>query len=358
MKSPRTRVARRTMVCVVLTMLVTTPLLSLWSTTLLPMGSDPNQAVSLLGGQAAGPILETGVAISGALLLIFACNTALIGCYHVFLALSRMRFFPPSLQRTNRWRGTPHVAISVAALVPVAIVFVVDASPTLLGDLYAFGLLGAFSVTCIGLDLLRWRDLSLPARERAALKTSVSMFALGVATSVAVVFAWGTNLVAKPLATFYGSGLIAVGLVVAFLTLRSHARQGQYPIFPYLHRPGHPTVHLRPGRDLEKARVAAMLPHNPDKVTEVVRRALKRAGTDPLVFVFRGADAPARSPRLLEILDPYADDPAAQAAFQRAEAVARKAGVRARYVYIPAGADEDFEDRMRQRLTPERVVTE
>jgi amino acid transporter len=358
MKSPRERVARRTMVYVVLTMLATTPLLSLWSTTLLPAGSNPNQAVSLLGGAAAGPVLETGVAISGALLLIFACNTALIGCYHVFLALSRMRFFPPSLQRTNRARGTPHIAISVSALIPVAIVLVADASPTLLGDLYAFGLLGAFSVTCIGLDLLRWHDLSLRRRERAAVKTTVPMFALGVATSAAVLVAWGTNLFAKPLATAYGSGMIVVGLVVAFLTIRSHARKGQYPIIPYLHRPGHPAVRMRPGRELETARVVAMLPHDPDRLATVIRRALDRAGKGPALFVFRGAAAPARAPRLLEILDPYADDPAAQAAFQRAEAAAREAGVRARYVYIPAGADEAFEDRMRERLAPERVVTE
>jgi amino acid transporter len=357
MKSPRSRIAPRTMLYVVLTLLVTSPLLTLWSTTLLAPGADPNQAVSLLGGAAAGPWLQDAVAASGAMLLIFACNTALIGSYHVFLALSRMRFLPTILQRVNRWRGTPHVSIGVATIVPLGVVIVTGASTTFLGDLYAFGLLGAFSVTCVSLDVLRWREMHSPRARTPAFQTSWGVFVLGAATSVAVVVAWVTNLIAKPLATVYGGALVLVGLGVAYLTIRSQTSRGQYSIFPYLHRPGHPTVVTRAGQGLEPAPVLAFLPSDPEKVADVVRRTLTRAPKGPIVFAFRGETARTRAPGLLEILDPYADDARAQAAFQQAESAARKVGVRARYVYIPAGADEDVDDWVRGQLRPEEIIS-
>ena len=92
MARPHRRTAPRAMLLVVITVAITSPLLTLWATTLLsPKGVDPNQFVSLLGGFAGGPLLQMGVAASAALLLVFASNTAIIGSYHVFLALTRMR---------------------------------------------------------------------------------------------------------------------------------------------------------------------------------------------------------------------------------------------------------------------------
>jgi amino acid transporter len=357
MKSPRTRVAPRTMFYVVLTLLMTSPLLTLWSTTLLTPGADTNQSISLLGGAAAGPILQDAVAASGALLLVFACNTALIGSYHVFLALSRMKFLPAILQRANRWRGTPHVSIGMATLVPLLVVFLAGGSITFLGDLYAFGLLGAFSVTCVSLDVIRWREVRTPRPRRPAVRTSMPVFVLGAATSVAVVAAWVTNLFTKPLATVYGGALVMIGLGAAFLTIRAQVRRGQYVIFPHLYRPGHETLITRLRRGLEPAPVLAFLPGDRGKVADVVRRTLARAAHGPVVFAFRGETPRIRAPNVLEILDPYADDPTAQAAFQKAESRARKAGVRPRYVYIPAGADQGVDEWLREQLRPEEVIT-
>ena len=114
----------------------------------------------------------------------------------------------------------------------------------------------------------------------------------------------------------------------------------------------------RTNQGLEPAPVLAFLPSDPAKVADVVRRTLARAGKGPIVFAFRSETPRTRPPRLLEILDPYANDAMAQAAFQSAEAAARKAGVRARYVYIPADADEDVDDWVRQQLRPEETITE
>ena len=356
MTEPRKRVARLAMLFVVLSVLITSPLLTLWSTTLLSPGFDPNQGVSLLAGLAAGPWLQNAVAVSAALLLIFACNTALIGCYHVLIALARMTFLPRVLVATNRWRETPHWSIILATLVPVVVVIASGASTGLLGDLYAFGLLGAFSITCLSLDIVRWHSRKQRHPSAAVGRTSMPMFLVGVATTVLVVIPWLTNLVAKPLATAFGGSLVVIGLGVAFLTNRLETRRGRYAIFPYMHRPEHPIVMLRRGRRLAPAAVLAFLPNDPEKLPNIIARAVASARDRPVVFAYQGQTRRRRSPRLLEILDPYADDDVAHNAFQEAEAAARKGRLQARYVYVPAGAEPDMENRLREQLNPEQVI--
>ena len=74
------------------------------------------------------------------------------------------------------------------------------------------------------------------------------------------------------------------------------------------------------------------------------------------MFAYKGQTPRRRNPRLLEILDPYADDEQAHYAFDQAEAAARKGRLQARYVYVPAGAEADVEDRLRDQLKPEQVI--
>ncbi|MDQ6901127.1 MAG: APC family permease, partial [Candidatus Dormibacteraeota bacterium] len=214
LREPRRRVAGHAMALVVMTMVVTSPLLTLWSTTLLDTkNSDPNQFVSLLGAHVAGPVVGGYVAVSASLLLIFASNTAVIGCYHVFIALSRMGFLPRLLEQRNRWRSTPHWSILMAVAIPLLLVAASRGDPGILGDLYAFGLLGAFILTSLALDRLRWFDSPGGRNLGTWLKYSV-----GLLTTALVSIAWLTNLVAKPLATLFGGGITALGLVLGLTT--------------------------------------------------------------------------------------------------------------------------------------------
>src|SRR5213080_1232778 len=163
MKTPRKKVAGIALLLVVLTIGITSPLLTLLTTTLLPTQTleDPilsSQVVSLLAGHWGNIILQTEVAISASALLVFASNTAIIGAYHVFMALSRMEFFPAFVLQRNKLRGTPHYSIALATFVPVAVLILVKGDIIILGDMYAFGLLGAFTLTCLGLDLVRYRE--------------------------------------------------------------------------------------------------------------------------------------------------------------------------------------------------------
>jgi len=198
MREPRRKVANQAMAAVIITIAVTSPLLTLWSTTLTGPKSDPNQFISLLGTHVSGPPLGATVAVSGSLLLVFASNTAIIGAYHVFIALARMGFLPRALEHRNRWRLTPHWAVIAATVLPIVIIIASRAQVNLLGDLYAFGLLGTFVLTCVSLDVVRRREY-----KRWHVRT-VAFFAVGVLTTLLVVVAWAVNIVAKPLATEFG----------------------------------------------------------------------------------------------------------------------------------------------------------
>ena len=351
MRAPRQRIAARAMALVVVSIAVTSPLLTLWSTTLLTgAGDDPNQFISILAGRVSGQALAIGVAASASLLLVFASNTAIIGGYHVFVALARMGFLPRPLERRNRVRGTPHFAILLAVIVPVALVASTSGNVDLLGDLYAFGLLGAFVLTCVGLDIVRWHE---PRRGIV----QWSGYTLGVLTTVAVLVAWLTNLVAKPLATEFGGGVTVVGLVIGLGTYAWH-RHRQPPVFPVLYRTGQPIVHLRNAMRVAAPEVLAILPHDPEQAEPVIREALVAAGGRSIVFVYRGElPAPAQQESvLMEVADPYLRDYSARDAFARAEGLARRAGVDRRYVYVPGAAPRTVLGQVWRDLRPAQTV--
>jgi amino acid transporter len=324
MREPRRRIAGHAMLAVILTMAVTSPLLTLWSTTLLAPGADVNQFISLLGAHVSGRALADYVAVSGSLLLVFASNTAIIGAYHVFVALCRMGFLPRVLDHRNRWRRTPHWAILLAVGLPLGLVVATRGNVGQLGDLYAFGLLGAFILTSLALDVVRWHERWWASRP--------VVFGLGVLTTVLVSVAWLTNLVAKPLATEFGGAILIVGVVIGLLTY-NWLRGRQPVVFPLLHRGRLPVVAAAGPARLPACPVVAILPHKPELAEAVVTAAIHDAGDRPLAFVYRGElQAPGQ---LMEVDDPYLKDRAAQVAFARAESAARRAVRQREYVYVP-----------------------
>ncbi len=212
MKLPIKGTAVRGMRYVVGTMLVSAPLLTLFCIALLPQGvklDHYEELMSELGGAFGASYLKLAVVITGSSLLLLAANTAIIGCYHVFLALTERGFMPSAIAMRNRFFGTPQLAIFVATIIPVLVIWFAKGDLQFLGSLYAFGLLGAFVLSSTGLDVIRWR-----AGERGW------RFWVGILTSLMVTVAWGVNLYEKPLATAFGSALVALGLLMAVGTRR------------------------------------------------------------------------------------------------------------------------------------------
>ena len=384
MKTPRKKVAGLALLIVVLTIGITSPLLTILTTTLLPASTleSPTQSaqvVSLLAGNWGNIVLQTEVAISASALLVFASNTAIIGSYHVFMALSRMDFFPAFVLKRNKLRGTPHYSIALATGIPIAVLIIVNGNINTLGDMYAFGLLGAFTLTCLGLDIIRHRERKAAralaaqslntngnnqevpgagmaydiesSRENAnnngsALTGGLDLenvrllaspvrnwrtrireiwynvdFWLGVFTTFLVATAWTTNLVTKHLATLFGGTVAGFGMLIAYINYRRQKQKGYLPVV---------TTGLE-GRlpDSVLAVLTAKNGHN----DMIIRSAINSAEGKPVVFLYLGEPRAERIPQIFEVYDPYLYDPHAKESFGKAENLAQKSKSPRRFVY-------------------------
>ena len=356
MRSPRRTTAYRTMALVIVLMLLTSPILSLWQTVLVP---DPNstannsQLLSLLGGRFAGPLLADYVAVTGAVLLMFATNTAIIGGYHVFLALTRMGFLPRVIEQHNSWRLTPHVAILAAVLPPVLIVYVAAQSSAgtavFLGNLYAFGLLGSIILTNVSLDVIRRRELKIDG----ALVRKV-VLVVGMLTTTLAVVAWTVNIFAKPEATVFGGALTGIGLVIGLATYRS-SRKRRPAVFPVPYRPAMAAESIALQFRREPADVLVILPRDQSAAQAVIDEGIAKASGKRVVFLYRG-QAPPGPAELWEVSDPYLKDYVAQDAFTRAEIRSRDHVPHRRYVYVPGSLPRDAIGRVWTEVRPHETV--
>lgn len=207
MKLPLRRTTRWAMVSVIATMILTSPLLTMLSIDLLPDHFKINQSerfISEVAMLSGGFSLKLAVVVSASMLLLFAANTAIIGAYHIFLALVNLEFLPRVIALRSSRFNSPHIAIAIATGVPVAVIVVTQGELSLLGEMYAFGLLGAFVFSSLSLDIIRWR---LGRRDFA--------FWIGVLTTVMILLAWSINLIEKDLATAFGGTMTLIGMVVA-----------------------------------------------------------------------------------------------------------------------------------------------
>jgi amino acid transporter/nucleotide-binding universal stress UspA family protein len=204
---PVRRTTRWAMLAVILTTIVTSPLLSVLSITMLEADVKATQSerfISEVAVISGGFGLKLAVVLSASTMLLFAANTAIIGSYHIFLALSNAGFLPRVISLRSDKFHSPHVAISIATIVPVGVILATRGELTLLGEMYAFGLLGAFFFSSLSLDIIRWR---LGRRDFA--------FWFGLLTTVMVLVAWCVNIVDKELATLFGGLFSAIGMLFA-----------------------------------------------------------------------------------------------------------------------------------------------
>lgn len=354
MKVPRRMSGKMALFLVVLTVGLTSPLLTVLSTQLLPSAAgDPvrsSQIISLLAGHWGNIFLQIEVAISASALLVFASNTAIIGSYHVFLALARMEFFPSFVTKRNKLRGTPHYSIALATAIPMLVLILVAGNINILGDMYAFGLLGAFTLTCLGMDIVRYRerkirrepaakgkkmldqDASKEADKKAASEDepepegiwtrSMPNFILGILTTVLVVIAWSTNLIYKPLATAFGGSVALLGMIIAYLSYRQHRQRGDTPATVVttgveVHLP-HPVL-------------AILLPRTNNNA--VIEAAVNNKEHSPVIFMYVGNQSLDDKPELFDLIAPHLEDKQAREVFSRAKEQAEQYKLESRFVY-------------------------
>src|SRR6266566_997369 len=348
MKTPRKKVAGIALLLVVLTIGITSPLLTLLTTLLLPTQTleNPilrNQVVSLLAGNWGNIVLKTEVAISASALLVFASNTAIIGSYHVFMALSRMDFFPAFVLKRNKLRGTPHYSIALATGIPIIVLIIANGSINFLGELYAFGLLGAFTLTCLGLDIIRHRERKaarilaaqlsdysgdnndnkqLPSDDvlyRITETTHESALDNGPALSggldaetVAMLASPVQNWRTRIRELWYNIDFW-LGILTTFLVATAWTTN---------------LIYKRPAGS-----ILAVLTAKNGRNDMIIRSAIDSADGKPVVFLYLGEPRAERIPQIFEVYDPYLYDPQAKKSFGKAENLAQKSKSPRRFVY-------------------------
>ncbi len=372
MKLPRRNVGKIALFLVVLTVGLTSPLLTMLSTLLEPQAAGDTvksaQIISILAGRWGGQFLQTEVAISASALLIFAGNTAIIGSYHVFLALAHMEFFPKILTRRNKLRDTPHYSIMLAVGIPILVLLLVRGDINVLGDMYAFGLLGAFTLTCLSMDIVRYRTRQArkrgqeeleqnegnptreqevsakhsgeskedkvedrateeatptsekPEREGRWTRSTVN-FWLGILTTVLVVIAWSTNLINKPLATAFGGSVSVLGMGIAYFNYSRHKKSGRVPVLATQREQPLPSS------------VLAVLTAGPNHNKAVIEAAVKNKEHAPVTFLYVGKDASERRPEVFRLTSPHLEDEQAKEDFGKANHLAEEAKLESYFVY-------------------------
>lgn len=206
MKLPVKSTAMTAMVWVIATIALISSPMTAAVLYVLPETVKQTQADSLLsalGFAVGGPILGVAVVLAASILLFMACNTAIVGNYHVNVRLSDLGFLPSFLRKRHPTLGTPYLSILISGLVPMAIILITRANVDALGDLYNFGLLGTLSLSSLAIDRLRWRD-----GERGF------KFWSGAFTTLALLAAWFINMFHKPDALFFGGTLAAILVAV------------------------------------------------------------------------------------------------------------------------------------------------
>jgi len=202
MKTPVKSTAAKAMWWVIGTIAVMTSPMTAAALYLLPENVKQTQSDSLLsalGFAVGGPFLGIAVVVAASVLLFMACNTAIVGNYHVNVRLSDLGFLPSFLRKRHPKLGTPYLSILISGLVPMAIIFITKANVDALGDLYNFGLLGTLSLSSLAIDKLRWRDGSRGFK-----------FWTGAFTTLALLAAWVINMFHKPDALLFGGTLAAI----------------------------------------------------------------------------------------------------------------------------------------------------
>jgi basic amino acid/polyamine antiporter, APA family len=116
-------------------------------------------------------LFRYAVGAIGALVLFQAANGQMLGVARLSYSLARNRQVPSLVGRLHERRGTPYVAIGIAAVLAFALTIPADVE--FLAGLFAFGAMLAFTIAHLSVIRLRFTEADRPRAFRVPLSISV-----------------------------------------------------------------------------------------------------------------------------------------------------------------------------------------
>jgi APA family basic amino acid/polyamine antiporter len=162
------------------------------------------------------------VAGLGALTLVAAANSAMLGLSRLAYSLSTNRQIPSGLGRLHPQRSTPYVLIILAGIVAAGLV--VPENLDFLVGIYAFGALLAFTIAHVSVCKLRYSEAENARGYRIPLSVSWRGGSLplpAVFGAVISAFGWLAVMVVHDPARYVGLGWMAVGIAMYVIYRRA-----------------------------------------------------------------------------------------------------------------------------------------
>ncbi len=173
-----------------------------------------------------GLLMDVGryaVGVTAAAMLLLTLNGQMLGLARLAYSLATNRQIPSGVGRLHRRRGTPYIAIGVAALLAFALAIPRDIG--FLAGVFAFGSMIAFALAHLSVIVLRFREADRPS----AFRVPFSIPVRGARVPLPAVFGFLLSVLvwASVVAFHEGGRIIGTAWMAAGIALYVIYRRGQ-----------------------------------------------------------------------------------------------------------------------------------
>ena len=165
------------------------------------------------------------VAATAAAMLLVAMNGQMLGLSRLSYSLATNRQIPSSAGRLDERRGTPYIAISLAAA--LAFLLAIPHDLEFLAGIFAFGAMLTISVAHLSVIVLRFREPERPSAFRVPLSVRVGKGSIPLPTAIGAVFsvgAWISVIAFHEGARVVGGVWMLLGVLMYVVYRRSQGR--------------------------------------------------------------------------------------------------------------------------------------
>jgi APA family basic amino acid/polyamine antiporter len=165
------------------------------------------------------------VGAAAAVMLVVTMNGLMLGLARLAYSLATNRQIPSAVGRLHSIRGTPYVAISIAAVLAFALTVPHDLE--FLAGVFAFGAMISFALAHLSVIVLRFRQPDRPSAFRVPLSISAGKGSIPLPAALGVMFAiaaWISIVALHEGARVMGGAWMLVGVVLYVVYRRGQGK--------------------------------------------------------------------------------------------------------------------------------------